>query len=633
MKHPFLLLSALVLAAVTAVTARAEVTKVDVAKRTAIGTSGYEKVVGTVHFAIDPKDPRNKVIADLDKAPVNAQGKVEFSSDFYLIRPVDPARSNGVALVEVSNRGRKGSLGLFSRAPSTLDPQTDADLGDGFLTRDGFTLAWVGWQFDVKPEGGLMSFNAPVATNASLVVRAEFTPNDRGPSMTVADLAGYPPADAAGPDTRLTVRVDQFGAAQTIDRSKYTVSGNVVTMRDGFDAGRIYEISYKTANPAIAGAGMAAFRDFAAWLKHGQQGNANAKYAYAWGSSQSGRFLRTFLYYGFNADEKGGQVFDGVMAHIAGAARLSLNERSATPNALSMFTATGFPYANVATRDPISGRTEGLLDNERARQHQPKIFYTNTAVEYWGGGRSAALIHTSADGKSDLTLPDNERVYFLTGSQHGPARFPTRATQGQQPENPVEYAWTMRALFAAMDGWIRNGKQPPASQYPRIADGTLVPVAQVGFPAIPGVASPKTIPAARQNDRPIPLLVPQVDADGNELAGVRTPEITVPMATYTGWNFRSSSIGGTNLLVSLMGSAIPFAPTKAARASGDPRRSVEERYASQAAYTAAVQAAADKLVASGYLREDDVPQVLKRAGEQWSTATSGARTQTTASRQ
>ena len=191
----------------------------DVAKRTPIGTSGYEKVVGTVHFAIDPKDPRNRVIADLDKALVNGQGKVEFSSDFYLIRPSDPARSNGVALVEVSNRGRKGLLGLFSRAPGTLDPQTDADLGDGFLTRDGFTLAWVGWQFDVKPEGELISMKAPVAANSTLVVRAEFTPNDRGPSMTVADLAGYPPADAAGSDTRLTVRDDQFAAAQTIDRA------------------------------------------------------------------------------------------------------------------------------------------------------------------------------------------------------------------------------------------------------------------------------------------------------------------------------------------------------------------------------------------------------------------------------
>ncbi len=402
MKQVFLLCCGLILAARVA---GAEVTKVDVASRTPVGGSGYEKVVGTVHFAIDPKDPRNRVIADLDKAAVNAQGKVEFSSDFYLLRPLDAARSNGVALVEVSNRGRKGLLSGFNRAPATLDPTTDADLGDGFLTRQGFTLAWVGWQFDVRPDGGLMTMKAPVADRTSIMVRAEFTPNDRGPSMTVADLAAYPPADASGPDTLLSVRDEQFGTPQPVARSEYEVRGNVVSMAKGFEPGRIYQISYRTANPAVAGVGLAAFRDFTSWLKHGQQGSPNAKYAYAWGSSQSGRFLRTFLYYGFNADEKGAQVFDGVMAHIAGAARLSLNERSATPNSLAMFTATGFPYADAATRDPISGRDEGLLDNDRARRHQPKIFYTNTAVEYWGGGRSAALVHTSPDGKADLPLP------------------------------------------------------------------------------------------------------------------------------------------------------------------------------------------------------------------------------------
>jgi hypothetical protein len=626
MKRTFLLFCAL---ALLSRVAGAEVTRIEIASRTAVG-AGYEKVAGTVHFAIDPKDARNRVIADIDKATVNALGKVEFSSDFYLLRPLDAARSNGVALVEVSNRGRKGLLSGFSRAEASLDPSSEADLGDGFLTRQGYTLAWVGWQFDVRSDGDLMAMKAPVAANSSLVVRAEFIPNERGANITVADLAGYPPADAAGPDTVLTVRDDPFGKAQPIDRAAYEVKGNAVSLQAGFEPGRIYELAYKTANPAIAGAGMAAFRDFAAWLKRGDQGSPRVKYAYAWGSSQSGRFLRTFLYYGFNADEKGSQVFDGVMAHIAGAARLSINERSATPNALSMFTATGFPYANAATRDPISGRNDGLLDNDRSRQHQPKIFFTNSAVEYWGGGRSAALVHTSPDGKSDLTLPGNERVYFLTGAQHSPARFPGRVTQGQQPDNPVEYWWTLRALLTAMDRWVRDGAAPPASQYPKLADGTLVAASQVAFPAIPGVASPRTVPAARQADRPIPFLVPQVDADGNERAGVRTPEITVPVATYTGWNFRGASIGGTNMLVSLMGSAIPFAATASARAAGDPRRSIQERYPSQEKYTAAVQSAADKLVAGGYLLKDDVAQVLKRAAEHWNTVRGASAT--TASR-
>lgn len=617
--------------ALLASAARAEVTRIEVTTRAAVGQSGYEKVVGTVHFALDPKDARNRVVENLDKAAKNGQGRVEFSSDFYLLRPTDAAKSNGVALLEVSNRGRKGLISTFSRGPGSADIATEADLGDGFLTRQGYTLAWVGWQFDVRPEGGLMTMRAPAAVKTSLLVRAEFTPNDKGPSFTVADLAGYPPSDPSGPDTVLTVRDDQFTAARTIARAAYAVKGNVVTMTDGFEPGRMYSLAYRTSDPAVAGAGLAAFRDFAAWLKRGAQESPRVKYTYAWGSSQSGRFLRTFLYYGFNADENGHAVLDGVMAHIAGAARLSINEPTATPNALSMFTATGFPYANQATTDPITGRTDGLLENDRAKGHQPKIFFTNTAVEYWGGGRSAALVHAAPDGKSDLTLRDNERVYFLTGAQHSPARFPTRVTQGQQPENPVEYAWTLRALLMAMDGWVRQGKAPPASQYPKLSDGTLVASNQVKFPAIPGVQSPAIVPAVRHNDRPVPFLVPQVDADGNELAGVRTPEITVPTATYTGWNFRNPAIGGTNLLVSLMGSSIPFAATKAARASGDPRASIEERYASQAAYMAKVQTAADTLVTGGYLLKDDVAPVLRRAQQMWDAAR-GAAAPTTASR-
>lgn len=605
------------LALMSPAAANADVTKIEIKTRAAVGQSGYEKVAGVVHFALDPNHARNRVIADLDKAAVNAQGRVEFFADFYLLRPIDASRANGVALLEVTNRGRKGLISTFNRGPGSADPSTDADLGDGFLMRQGYTLAWVGWQFDVRPDGGLLTMTAPATANTNFVVRAEFTPNDRGPAMTVADLAGYPPADPSGADTILTVRNDQFDAPQTVARNTYELKGNVVTMQRGFEPGRMYTLAYRTSNPPVAGVGLAAYRDFAAWLKRGSPESPRVTHTYAWGSSQSGRFLRTFLYYGFNADEQGQQVLDGVMAHIAGAAKLSINERSATPNALSMFTATGFPYANQATTDPITGRREGLLDNERARAHQPKIFYTNSAVEYWGGGRSAALVHASPDGQSDLSLTANERVYFLTGSQHSPARFPPRATQGQQAENPVEYAWTLRALLMAMDGWVRRGTQPPASQYPRISDNTLVAISQVKFPTLPGVASPKSLPAPRHENRQLPFLVPQVDADGNELSGVRTPEITVPVATYTGWNFRSTPIGGTHLLVSLMGSAIPFAATKDAKAGGDPRRAVDERYPTQAAYMSRVQAAADTLVAGGYLLKDDVPAVLKRAEEQW----------------
>jgi hypothetical protein len=600
--------------------AGAEVTRVDVTSRAVVGASGYEKIVGTAHFSVDPKDPHNRVIADIDKAPLNAAGRVEFSGDVCILRPLDAARANGVALVDVVNRGRKTILTSFNRG-ATADPTSGVDLGDAFLTRQGYTLVFVAWEFDVRRQGGLMSLDVPAAQGASGLVRGELTPSDRSATQTVTDLAGYTPAEAGASDTTLVVRDGPFGHSEAIARDRFTLKGNAVTLTGGFEPGRTYELSYRPERFPISGLGMAAFRDVATWIKRAPDALAHAPKAIAFGSSQSGRFLRTFLYHGFNADEHGAQVFDGVMAHIAGAARLSLNERGATPTGLSMFVATSFPFANLAQRDPISGASEGLLDNERARGHQPKVFFTNTAVEYWGGGRSAALIHTSPDGKSDLALPDNTRAYFLTGAQHGPARFPTHVNQGQQPDNPVEYAFTLRALLVAMTRWVDDDLAPPASQVPRLADGTLVPVAHVKFPTIAGVQSPTIIPPARHAGHSLPFLVPQVDEDGNETSGVRTAEIQVPMATYTGWNFRGAAIGGTDQLVSLLGSALSLARTKAERArSHDPRRSVEERYASRDAYLAAAREVNEGLIKGGYLLAADAPEVMKRVEDQWGDA-------------
>ena len=603
--------------------ARGEVTKVDVTSRVTIGASGYEKIVGVVHFRVDPRDPHNRVIADIDKAPVNANGLVEFSGDLCVLRPVDAARSNGVVLVDVVNRGRKTILTSFNRG-AVADPAKDADLGDGFLMRQGYTLVFVGWEFDVRRQGApsaSMALVVPAALDVAGVVRGEFTPADRSPEQTVTDLAGYAPAQPNAADTTLIVRDGPFGRVEIIGRDRFTLKGNTITLTGGFIPGRTYELSYRPEKFPISGLGMAAFRDVGSWIKRAPDALARAPRTIAWGSSQSGRFLRTFLYYGFNSDEHGAPVFDGVMAHIAGGAKLSLNARGATPTALTMFAAASFPFAVTAERDPISGIREGLLDNDRARLNQPKVFFTNTAVEYWGGGRSAALIHTSPDGKTDLTLPDNARAYFLTGAQHGPARFPTKVGQGQQPDNPVEYAFTLRALLVAMTRWVKDGVAPPASQIPRLADSTLVPIDKVTFPAIPGVQSPKIVSAGRQAGKALPLLVPQVGEDGNELAGVRTAEILVPMATYTGWNFRGAAIGGTDQLVNLLGSAVPLSRTKAERdAKHDPRRSIEERYASHEAYQASARQVAETLVKDGYLLADDVPQVMKRIEDQWGAA-------------
>ena len=606
----------LVIAMLTATRAGAEVLRVDVVRRAAIEGSGYEKIVGTAHFSIDPAHLRNRAVTDLDKVPVGPDGKVTFSADIYILRPLASSPGNGVALVDVVNRGRKMTLNGFNRG-GTIDPQTAADLGDGFLMRQGFTLVWVGWQFDVRRQGGLMSIDVPFAAGVSDMVRAVFVPNDRSPDVTVADLAGY--AADEGPAT-LTVRSGPFGHAETVPHDRWRLNGHVVSMPNGFEPGRTYEVSFRASKIPVAGLGLVALRDVTSWLKYpSASGTAGAvRHAIAFGSSQSGRFLRTFLYDGFNADERDRLVFDGVMAHIAGAGRLSLNTRGATPNALSMFEATMFPYADQALRDPISGRTDGLLDNDRARRHQPKVMYTNTAVEYWGGGRAAALVHTTPDGTADLTLPANVRAYFLTGAQHSPGQFPPRVTQGQQPENPLEYWWTLRALLLAMDRWVREDVAPPASQYPRLADGTLVAARSVAFPRIPRVHAPDVIPAGRQGSVPVPFLVSKVDGDGNEVAGVRVPELAVPLATYTGWNFRAVATGGADQLVSLAGSSIRFATTRAEREKvADPRPSIEERYGSRDAYMRKIEQAADGLVRGGYLLPEDVAAVVARAAQQW----------------
>ena len=621
-------LSCACLALLTTVTvAQADVTRFEITHRAPVGTSGYEKIVGVAHFAVNPKVAANGIIADIDRAPVNAAGQVEFSSDVYILRPLDSAKSNGVALVDVLNRGRKMVLNGFNRG-GTNDPATEADLGDGFLMQRGFTIVWVGWEFDIRRASGArageaergagMAIQIPSARGVSDVIRAGFTPSEEGP-QTVGDLAGYRPVDAAAKDSTLTVRDGEFGPRMPIARERFTIRGNQLTLTGGFEKGRTYELTYRPTEWPISGLGLAAYRDLASWVKYSPDAVARAEKAIGFGSSQSGRFLRSFFYDGFNADEQGRQVLDGAMVHIAGAARLSINERGAQPTALSMYTSTQFPFATTAERDPITRRTDGLLDNPRARATQPKVMFTNTAVEYWGGGRAAALVHTSPDGKRDLTLPPNVRAYFLTGAQHGPAPFPVPpGGLGQQPANPLEYWWTMRALLVGMTDWVTKGTEPPASQVPRLVDGTLVPIARLKWPQIPGVPSPTMVQGPRYDGHDLPFLVPQVDVDGNELAGIRTAEQRVPMATYTGWNFRGSAIGGTKQLVNLLGSASPFAKTKAEREkAGDPRLSVEERYASSEAHLGKASAVADALVKNGYWLAHDVPSVLARVEAQW----------------
>jgi hypothetical protein len=620
------------------------------------GTAGpYERIAGKAYFAVDPNLPANKIVVDLDKAPRNDEGLVEFSSDIYVLKPRDPAHGNGAVFFEVSNRGGKGMLAGFDHADASPDPRSAREFGDGFLLEQGYTLVWLGWQFDVPHTPGLMRLYAPVAAGITGLVRAEFVLDRKETRQSLADRnhIPYPVLNPDDPKLTLTVRDHADSPRRVVPRVTWHIENRSrVVMPAGFEPGKLYELVYTSSDPPIVGLGPAAVRDLISFFKYGSNDDTVLgdhhnfiKRAYSVGSSQSGRFLRTFLYYGFNQDEQGRPVFDGVMAHVAGAGRGSFNYRFAQPSRdghpfMNTFYPTDiFPFTDVAQTDPETGITDGLLSHAIPPRAAPKIFYTNTSYEYYG--RSASLIHTSIDGRNDAPIPPTTRIYYLTGCQHGPAAFPPVRGLAQNLPNPNNYNWTLRALLVALDAWVKNGQEPPPSRYPKIADDNLVPLGAVQFPKIPGIAVPTHIEKAWRVDygpdfriagidtieppkvgSAFPMLLPQVDVDGNETSGIRMPATQVPLATYTGWNLRAPEIGAPDELYSMMGSFIPFARTRADRAkSGDPRLSVEERYASKQVYLEKVQAAARTLASEGYLLDRDIPKVTERASAEWDYVT------------
>jgi len=615
-------------ALVSAEVSRVEITaRRDVAAGRPFGSVGpYEQIVGKLYFTIDPANKRNRVIADLDKAPRNAAGKIELSADLLILRPRDSSKGNGIALFDIVNRGRGVALAKFD-APVAVNGATAPDeYGDGFLLNRGYTIVQVGWEFDVRREGAIRA-DMPLAAGVTGLAHATFIPTSNSPEATVGDLVGYTPANAAAPQNTLTVRESPQAAATAVPRAKWRLAGNVVTLDGGFEPGRIYELAYTAADPPVAALGFVAVRDAASWVKYAPDAAVSAKYTFAFGSSQTGRYLREFLYDGFYTDERDRQAFDAVIPHLAGASGLNLNRRWSTPTSLSSDVATFFPFSDMKQRDPVTGVEDGLLENARTGERQPKVFWTNTPTEVWE--KAAALETMTPDGLKDRPLPPNVRLYVFAGTQHDPARFPSTVSNGQLQDNPTDYIWAMRALLVSMEKWVRQGVAPPPSRYPRLQDGTLVRSTDVAYPDLPGVASPrKVLPGARGVNSlvakdggagtPLPLLVSQVDKDGNELGGLRLPDVMAPLATTAGWNFRKAAIGGTHLLYPLLGSYVPFAATKAERERArDPRLSIEERYQSRDQYLKQVQDAAASLVKEGYVLAEDVPAIVKHAGEHW----------------
>ncbi|MFN0169813.1 MAG: alpha/beta hydrolase domain-containing protein, partial [Bryobacteraceae bacterium] len=648
--------------------AQAAVVRVEVKERSdvlagkAFGSTGpYVRLTGKIRFAADPTKPANQLVTDIGYAPRNAAGKVEYSADFYALVPRDPAKGNGAVLYEVSNRGRKGLLGTFCRGDAGFDPRLPGHFGDGFLLERGFALFWMGWQFDVPPERDLLRFYAPVARDGGRpitgVVRSDFVPDKIVTTIHLADRTHIPyrAINPADPSIQLTVRDLRLGPRTVIPRAEWQFAKEEngqpvpvdthVYMRAGFQPGRIYEIVYRSQDPPVAGLGLAATRDLISFLKHGGADgplgdlHLHIKRAIGIGSSQSGRFLRKFLYDGFNQDESGRQVFDGVWAHVAGGGRGSFNHRFAQPSRdarpfFNFFYPTDiFPFTDVEQTDPETGITDGILVRSRKANVVPRIFYTNSSYEYYG--RSASLIHTTPDGKKDVPPAPLTRIYLIAGAQHGPGSFPPHRNGTRQPANSNDYRWTMRALLVAMDRWIATGKEPPPSRYPKADADQLVPLGALNFPKLPGVPRPDPIQTAHRVDYgpdfrtrgivsveppklgPVfGMRVPQVDTDGNETSGVRLPVVQVPLATYTGWNFRDPSIGAPGEFYSMVGSTLEFARTRAERVErGDPRPSREERYGSLDEYLKKLDTAARSLAGEGFVLESDVPLIVKQAAE------------------
>jgi len=635
----------IVLTVVAAATLAAGVREIQVVSRSevlngeAMGAAGpYQRIVAKAHFAVDPKLAANRIISDIGLAPRNQKGLVEFSADLYMLMPRDSAKGNGTVFFEVSNRGGKGMLSTFNLATSARDPRQPEHFGDRFLLEQGYTLVWLGWQWDVPRNPELLRLDAPVAKRDGQpitgLVRAEFTPDRR---VTVRSLADrdhipYPVINPDDPSMQLTVRDRAASPRSVVPRNQWRFPDREhVEMPSGFEPGKIYELVYRAQDPVLAGLGPAAVRDLISFLKYGgaetplADQRRHIRRAIGFGTSQSGRFLRTFLYYGFNQDEKGRRVFDGVWAHVAGAGRGSFNHRFAQasrdghPHMNTFYPTDIFPFTDAAQTDPETGLADGLLARAKAI---PKIFYTNGSYEYWG--RAASLIHTSVDGRRDVEPSKDTRIYFITGSQHGPGTFPPRKQDERYLRNPNDYRPLMRALLTALNNWIAGGKEPPASRYPRIDRGELVPLESVKFRKIPGVAFPARMHRAWRADygpefrtqgivayepprvgNSFPTLAPQVDADGNEIAGVRLPDVALPLGVYTGWNLRTDGIGAPKELYSMVGSFFPFTRAQAAR------------YKDADDYVARCLAAARQLVSEGLMLERDVARAGELARQRW----------------
>jgi Alpha/beta hydrolase domain len=632
--------------------------------------AAYERLVGRAHFAVDPQAPGQRGITDIDKAPVDVDGLVHFTGDFSILKPVDPKRGNRRVFFDYGNRGNKRMLQFFNDAVASNDPRTLAHAGNGFLMRRGYTVVWLAWQGDLLPGNGRLVLDLPVARERNRPitgpVRVEYIANRAG--ITTFPLSGHAstrshPTVSLDPreasltrrrypyDERIPVPTDSWSFARIeggvgLDNQgaeQAVISSDThIHIPGGFEPGWIYELVYTGRDPLVLGLGHAAVRDFVSFLRYSEENPANLgpiEKAYAWGRSQTGRCMRDFVYRGFNADALGRKVFDGILPHVAGAGRKWLNHRFA--NAVvsggqqyedHFNPADTFPFSYAETTDHLTGRRDAIL---KRPETDPLVIHTQTSTEYWQ--RRGSLVHTDTRG-NDLPQPDTVRIYCWASSQHFADPIPAKLERGirQNYLNTVATSMLFRATIDAMDRWATKGVAPPESRIPRRADGTLVDFEEWRrqFPVIPGVATPsganllplldfgsdfergilKEPPAVVPGDG-YTVLVPAVDVDGNDRAGVRAPMVQAPLGTYCGWNLRARGFGH-GAMHEFSGSYIPLPETPEERQmTGDPRKSVLERYPNADAYVTAIAAAARQLVEDGFMLGEDVERVVAAAGD------------------
>lgn len=628
----------------------------------------YDRITGVAHYAVDPMGPAQQDIVDIEHAPVDADGLVEFSSEFTILTPRDRDRGNRRLFFDFGNRGNKRALQYFNDAPACNDPTTEEHAGNGFLFRRGYSVVWAGWQGDLLAGSGRSLLHLPVASVASGpitgVVRGEFIVTERG--VTTQPLSGaistrsHPttsmdpahatltrrryadaPRELIPPHRWSFARVERGeGLEVTGTEASVIPSARHLHLPEGFEPGWIYEIVYEGRDPLVMGLGHVAVRDLVSALRYdaGTPLEGTVDLAYAWGRSQTGRAIRDFLWRGHNADARGRRVFDAVMPHVSGGGLLWMNHRFANGIAsagqqyeVHDTPADHFPFSYAESTDHLTGRTDGILTRP---QTDPLVIHTQTASEYWQ--RRGSLVHTDTRG-DDLEQPANVRIYFWASSQHQADPLLDEPTRGvcQNLVNQVATSMFFRAALDMLDAWASGVSDPPPSRIPSRRDGTLVDIEQwrARFPTIPGVMLPSEpnrlehFDFGPRSDRGVhdelpprivdrdgyPVLVPATDVDGNDVAGVRAPTVSAPLGTYTGWNLRIRGQGHGAMHL-FTGSYLPLPQSIEEREiTRDPRPSILERYADAAAYRSAVEVACRALIEERFVLDEDLDRVVEAA--------------------